>query len=480
MILSKDTGWLTLVDKYPFLWDEIADLGPGVGVLEKLIESGRLSGNLSLLDISGFIDVPFDKFLSKVVSILESNGSLQVEEKEPGLLVVIDKALKEWLALLKALILDLHAGKPVVELKERFKRIIKDITPSELVALEQKLIDDDELTTEQVTKMCDLHVEIFKESLNKQMKPESVPGHPVNTYLKENERASEIIAEIRKDPGNKELIKDLKKIIIHYTRIENQLFPLLEKAGITGPPTVMWTFHDKVRRAFKDLDENSIDDLLSTVEDMIYKENHILFPMALKTLSESDWAKVRMGEEEIGYAWIKPGNEWKPVLPTDIHAKESVDAVPKPGSGSTGASGPGHDGSRVISLNTGNLTVEQLDSILRHLPVEISFVNSDDEVAYYSAHEKRIFPRSPGVIGRKVIHCHPRKSLEKVKSIIDGFRQGKKDRAEFWIQLNGRFLLIRYFAIRNKKGAYLGTLEVTQDITEIKGLTGEKRLLDWN
>jgi len=132
-----------------------------------------------------------------------------------------------------------------------------------------------------------------------------------------------------------------------------------------------------------------------------------------------------------------------------------------------------------LNLDVGQLTPEQVNLMLTHLPVDISFVNEDDEVLYYSQTEDRIFPRSPGVIGRRVQNCHPPKSVGTVEKLLDSFKKGEKDVAEFWIQMKGRFILIRYFAVRDQHGKYRGTLEVSQDVTDIRALSGEKRLLDW-
>jgi hypothetical protein len=192
---------------------------------------------------------------------------------------------------------------------------------------------------------------------------------------------------------------------------------------------------------------------------MVYKEEHILFPMAKDLLTDAEWQKVRRGEEEIGYAWVTPEQGWI---------------------GGTGQT-PSPEGrvAGTIDLDTGVMTVEQVNMMLKHMPVDISFVDENDEVRYYSATKDRIFPRSPGVIGRKVQNCHPPKSFNMVQKILDEFRAGRRDKADFWIQMKGRFLLIQYFAVRDDKGAYKGTLEVSQDVTGIRKLEGQKRLLDW-
>jgi uncharacterized protein len=131
-----------------------------------------------------------------------------------------------------------------------------------------------------------------------------------------------------------------------------------------------------------------------------------------------------------------------------------------------------------LSLSTGCLAPEELDLILTHLPVDLSFVDAEDTVRYYSETPARIFKRTPAVIGRKVQNCHPAKSVHSVEDILKSFKSGAGDTAEFWIELGGRFIHIRYFAVRDKAGTYRGCLEVSQDVTGIRALRGRKRLLD--
>jgi hypothetical protein len=268
------------------------------------------------------------------------------------------------------------------------------------------------------------------------------------------------------------LMTRLADIDLHYLRKENQLFPILEGYEITGPSQVMWALHDDIRDAIRTAREelaaskghealNTIRYLVKSIDDMVYKEENILFPMAMDTLSDSDWQKVAQGESEIGFAWVSP---------EDGGAK-AVAASETP-SGTAGGLG-------VLELATGQLTPQQVNLLLTHLPIEVSFVDENDEVRYYSQVEHKIFPRSPGVIGRRVQNCHPPASLDKVQRIIDEFRSGAKDVADFWIEKGERFIYIRYFAVRDDRGIYQGTLEVVQDVTGIRGLTGQQRLLDW-
>jgi len=133
----------------------------------------------------------------------------------------------------------------------------------------------------------------------------------------------------------------------------------------------------------------------------------------------------------------------------------------------------------VLQFETGSLSKEEIEAVLNSLPVDISFVDADDAVKYFNKAEKRIFVRTKAVIGRKVQLCHPQKSVHIVNKILETFKNGKKDVAEFWITMNNRLIQIRYFAVRDKNGKYLGTMEVTQDLTDIKKIEGQKRLLDW-
>jgi len=181
--------------------------------------------------------------------------------------------------------------------------------------------------------------------------------------------------------------------------------------------------------------------------------------MAKDLLTDEEWLAVRSGESEVGYSWITPGTGWMPgVTP------------------SANSTAPQQD----LPLDTGHLSLTQLNLMLKHLPIDISFVNEQDEVLYYSALKERLFPRSPGVIGRKVQNCHPPKSMNMVQKILDEFKAGRRHTADFWIQMQGKFILIRYFAVRDDQGVYQGTLEVSQDVTDIKKLEGQKRLLDWD
>ena len=460
--LKATTRVLDLAKEFPFLFDTLVQISPKLKMLQNPILKRTIGKRATLTDVSKISKIPLNRlFVLLSESITKNTNETVVIDKEDEGKGEWQEELERRQRRLKDIVLGLHSGQEIEELQSQFKEIVIDVSATEIANMEQSLISSGELTAQQVTALCDLHVEVFKESLDVQQTPETTPGHPIHTYTKENEEAQRLVDHLRKSPEDGNTIKSLKKIIVHYTRMQNQLFPLLEKAGITGPSTVMWAKQDDIRKMIGELNESNLNELLAAIEDMIYKEANILFPMSLENLSEQDWARVRAGEEEIGYAWITPGTEWKPVTPTEIHQANKVSELPE------------------IELNRGSLTSKEIDLLLRHLPADISFVGVDEKVKYYSATDHRIFPRSPGVIGRSVINCHPQKSFDKVQKIMTAFKEGKKDKAVFWIQMNNRFLLISYFAVREDNGEFVGTLEVSQDVTDIRSLEGEHRLLDW-
>ncbi|MGY5876899.1 MAG: DUF438 domain-containing protein [Candidatus Thorarchaeota archaeon] len=460
--LKASTKILELAEEFPFLFDTLVEISPKLKRLRNPILQKTIGKRATLTDVSKMSKVPLQRLFQLLAESIKENANESVTiDKEAKEVSEWQEELEKRQVSLKELVLDLHRGENMEELQAQFKKILQDVSATEVAEMEQSLISSGELTAEQVTALCDIHVLVFKESLDVQQTPQTTPGHPIHTYMRENEEAQKRADHLKENPDDTDTIEDLKKIIIHYQRLQNQLFPMLEKAGITGPSTVMWAKQDEIRELINKLNGSNLADLLTAIEDMIYKENNILFPTALENLSEYDWVKVRVGEEEIGYAWITPGTDWKPITPLDIH---EADQEPE---------SPG------IKLNTGSLTLKEIDLLLRHLPVDISFVGVDETVKYYSATDERIFPRSPGVIGRSVINCHPRKSFDKVQQIMTNFKEGKKDKAMFWIQMNDRFLIIAYYAVRDDNGEFIGTLEVSQDVTEIRSLEGEQRLLDW-
>jgi DUF438 domain-containing protein len=472
MDLSTKTKVNDLLIRYPFLKDFLVSLNPEFKMLDntfmrrtvgRIASLGKIAmiGGMDAKKLLDDIAAEIKKKTSEAVTVSYGEGSHDEQELK------IDK--------MKEIIKELHAGKDAESQKKKFQELIKDVAPWEIAQMEQKLIAEG-MPEAEIKSLCEVHVQVFKEALEHKTVPGLPAGHPVHTLMLENRVAEDILKEltaitdyVREKEKLLGILDRLAQIDKHFLRKENQLFPIIETKGVTGPSKVMWALHDDIRAFIKDVRKRVVDGkmekvaaeaLVKMVNDMIYKEEHILFPMALETLSEDEWSRVRKGEEEIGFAWIKPETEWKPAAGS--FQQELL--AEKVGS---------------LNLDTGQLTADQVNLILTHLPVDLSFVNENDEVAYYSATPERIFPRSPGVIGRKVQNCHPPKSVDMVEKILASFKAGTKDVAEFWIQMRGRVLHIRYFAVRDSAGKYRGCLEVSQDITEIQKLTGQKRLLDW-
>ena len=400
---------------------------------------------------------------------------------------------------LKEIVKDLHEGSDIKAVQKRFAQLIRNVSPEEIAQMEQALIAEG-VPVEQVQKVCDVHVQVFEQALERRKKTKVLPGHPVHTYLQENRALRKILRRMRpllkqvpRGARSREfhgVLEELKAVEIHYRRKENQLFPYLEQVEFTGPSKVMWGKHDEIRtqlrefeNAYKREDWSQLAalgrGLLRAIRRMIFMEEKILFPTSLKKLSERQWAEIRRGEGEIGYAWVQPGNLWDPSV---VIASSVAKELGKPGgsqAASAGEATPGTEDSGGIPLDVGALSPQQINLMLRNLPIDMTYVDENDRVRYYSQGRERIFPRSPAVIGRAVQNCHPPNSVHIVEKILESFKQKEKDTAEFWLTLGGRFIHIRYFALYDQEGAYRGVVEVSQDVTGIRALTGQKRLLDW-
>ena len=286
-------------------------------------------------------------------------------------------------------------------------------------------------------------------------------------------------------------VERLAEVDKHYLRKENQLFPFLEDHGVEGPSKVMWAIHDDIRALIKQARATIAEDdaglavstclaLAKMADDMVTKEEQVLHPMAVDTLNDDEWARIRAGEADIGYAFIEGVPEWPGGAAAGAAHVAAGASLAGAGEAGESAAGPsaaaGDDG--LLALDTGGLSLEELNLVLGVLPIDFQYVDEHDRVRFYSEGH-RIFPRSPGVIGRKVQNCHPPQSVHKVQQILDAFRAGEKDTAEFWIEMQGKFLHIRYFAVRDAGGAYRGVVETVQDVTDIRALEGQRRLLDW-
>ena len=398
--------------------------------------------------------------------------------------------------MLKEMIKQLHSGVPPEEVKERFKQVLERISSEEIAKIENELVKEG-MPREEIQRLCDVHLAVFKEQLEKQKT--TVPSwHPINILMEEHRTMLQLAEKLVaiKDKILKvndasyigeefhqleHVARDFTNSEKHYLREENVLFPILEKHGVSEPPAIMWMEHNQIRENKKQL-SNLISNYTSTnfqkfktglaeaaeavnslLQSHFYKENNILFPTALKIFSEQEWENVRKEFDEIGYCCFTP--------PQLIAAPRVIKAE---GKADIASSVKGE-----LQFETGSLSTEEIEAILNSLPIDVSFVDANDAVKYFNKAEKRIFLRTKAVLGRKVQLCHPQKSIHIVNKILEAFKKGEKDSAEFWITMNNRLIHIRYFAVRDAGGKYLGTMEVTQDLTDVKKIEGEKRLLDW-
>jgi len=309
-------------------------------------------------------------------------------------------------------------------------------------------------------------------------------GHPVRVYLEENLLIRQYITELQSiNIGEnfalyKELFEKLCRVELHFARKENQLFPYLEKHGWTSPSQNMWAFHDQIRDEIKtarkaleakDLQGTiySTQTVFSSLDHILQVEEGRLLPRAMEMLSEEEWKEFREGDEEIGWMFDKAPTPYP--VPEYIHPSEDTARRKLP----FGVEDKTH-------FDEGYLTPEQVNSIFKYMPMDITYVNEHDQVVFYNRGDDRVFPRSAGIIGREVKFCHPPKSVDQVIRILEEFKKGTQDVAEFWLHFKGKFFHIRCFAVRDDGKNYKGVIEMSQDVTEIRALEGQQRLLDWD
>lgn len=398
---------------------------------------------------------------------------------------------------LKEIIEKLHSGVSSDAVKQEFEAEFGTVSAEELAAAERKLMESGAIKVEQVQKLCDVHAAVFGDSIeaiHQGKQADKTPGHPAFVFIKENEgltkfldtQFSKSVASYKQhqsEAAKADLLaslKSLSKLDKHYARKENLFFPYMEKAGITAPPKVMWGVDDEIRDLWKacirslesegTVEIASLDKLDEQVRSMINKENNILMPMLSGVMDGDSWLTVARDSADIGYCFnggiegASPSDaltwyRWN----ASMSGKE--DFAPK------------QEASGEIVLPSGHLNLEELTWMLNTLPGDVTFVGADDKVRYFSEGKDRVFPRTRSIVGREVAHCHPPKSLAVVEKLVEDFKAGLKDSESFWIQKGTQFILIRYFAVRNEKQEYLGVVEVTEEISALRSLEGQKTLL---
>lgn len=430
--------------------------------------------------------------------------------------------------LIKDIIKELHQGKDPEELKNKFKGILKNISPLEIPLIEQELVKEG-IKAYEIAKLCDLHVLIFREAVENALQLNDIPeGHPLKILARENEQITKDAEMLglysatldkvsdKKDVENilstiREIISKIKRFYYtHYEREEMLIFPHLERRGLSAVSQVLWRKHDEIRIMTRRLInllqkfESAANyptskivqlarELSTALVDMVFRENNILYPTLKTLLTEGEWAAIKLQEAEFGYYEISVKEKWipsaKPVYPHELADFKVEDLLSKI---------PQHMKDQFIKnkfevipdeykiahpkdfeVNTGFLNSKLVDLIFKHLPFDITYIDENDRVKFFSGGE-RIFSRSPSIIGRPVQLCHPPKSVHIVNKILNAFKNGERDKAEFWIKMGPKFVYITYYALRDESGNYKGTLEITQEVSRIRSLEGEKRLLDWH
>ncbi len=485
MSITLKTTVHDLLESYPYLLDWLVEYAPEFKKLTNPVLRATVARAATLEVAASMADVDADTFLDDVRTAI-AQRQIAAEEAAGAPASEVDEATRaRRQETLKSLITKLHDGASVDEVKAEFDALVADVDSAEIARMEQALIAEG-MPVSEVMRLCDVHVTVFKDALEDKPDAQVETGHPIDAYQRENVVIGEITASLRRAleglgagaPASVIMgvivdeLERLAQIDVHYTRKEHQLFPVLESHEVEGPTKVMWGLDDDIRARIKTAralaasgDSTTLSDMLpgvlEMIDDMVYKEEKILFPTALQVVTDVEWARMAAGDAEIGYAWVEgPGGD---------SARAAAAVAP-----STGELGE----AMVLPLVTGGLTIEQLNIMLTALPFDISFVDEHDRVRFYSEGE-RIFPRSPSAIGREVRNCHPPKSLAKVEEILAAFKAGEKDVAEFWLEIGGKFLHIRYFAMHDASGAYKGCLEVVQDATHVRSLEGQRRLVNW-
>ena len=397
--------------------------------------------------------------------------------------------------IMKTLVRQLHDGRAADKVKHQLETMLAEADYSDVFRMEIQLIEEG-IPQESIQDLCDSHTHVLRKQLDLQETPETVPGHPVHTFIQENAALTErtgmvklIVSEIEAMDDHEDALPKMRKIQLnlnelmdtdkHYRRKENLVFPYFEKKDVPGVPAVMWGKDDEVRELLKETIAGlqGIDSILAeeakaynvfttlpaveAVDEMIYKEEKVFLPTALDLLSQVEWYEIYSQTEDIGYCLYVPEFEW---MPDDV----DMDAL-KP---------PSVDGK--IQLPTGSFTLEEMIAMFQTLPFDMTFVDKDDNVRFFSDSPERIFDRTRAILGRKVQYCHPPSSVNIVNQILEDFKSGKEDKARFWINMGPKLIYIVYYAMRGKNNEYMGTLEVTQDLTDIKGIDGERRILTYD
>lgn len=399
--------------------------------------------------------------------------------------------------------LDYLNGKTTLEEARNKMNASVDKVTAEEFALAEQHAQSFGITDDILAERMEEILEIFKDVLTS-TKLNLPEGHPIKTYINETDEIKKVLSSMS-ELLNKKFIKNqwlelydkLSEINVHFSRKQNQLFSALERKGFDKPSKVMWTLDNNIRDIIRksktllneDKDSEFLEiqpEVIEMIEDMMIKEIEILFPTSMELLSDEEFVEMRISDDEIGYCLIDNPPAYKDNnsnnnstssntlgMNTEL-LKDLASVLQKHGVTSKATSE-----NEVFDVSQGLLTLKQINLIFKHLAVDLSYVDENEIFKFYSDTKHRVFPRSAGAIGRQVQNCHPRESVDMVEKIISAFRNGEQDEAEFWLDMGEKFIYILYTAVRDEEGNFKGVLEMMQDATHIRSLTGSQRLLTW-
>lgn len=408
--------------------------------------------------------------------------------------------------VIKAVLRELHSGVSLEVLKERFKEFLKDVSPMEIPLIEQELVREG-VPIQEIIKLCDLHVALFRDFLVSRELEDVPKGHPLNLLLMENEyllkktealniyalSLSRATSEDEKKAlinNIRDLINDLRKIRVHYRKIQMLIFPYLEKRGISAVPRVLWAREDeiivKLRGMVKLLESNDYtqiakraSEIANGISEIIFRENKILFPAVWVLLSEGEWAAISDEANKIGWL-VNVDVKWtpreKPTMPYEVKgvvSGEVLEKLPQEMKIMALAGGIKPDEYELIrsgdlNLETGFINLDELKSLIKSLPLEVTFADVNDRVRFFSEGKfHKGFARSKTILGRRVEYCHPPRLEAFIKKVLNELKSGAKDYEAFWTKMGDRIIRVMVVALRNDEGKYLGALEIVEDLTEI-------------
>lgn len=418
---------------------------------------------------------------------------------------------KEKVEMVKEVLKSIHRGESVEELKKKFRSVLAKVSPFEIPLIEQELVKEG-VKIADILKLCDLHVEMFREFL-KSRELKGVPkGHPIDLLMKENEfilkqaellgiytralLSSKNMEETRKYLETiRKILDELKKVKMHYRKVQMLIFPYLERRGIIAVPRVLWGREDKVivkiREAYELLNKaisgnkkhveelaNKVMEIGREISELVFRENKILYPATWALLSEGEWALINEIGKEIGYI-VKVDTVWKPkakpILPYEIESvitPEQVEKLPrelrfmalKTLTPDTYKIKKSED----LDLETGFLNVKELKAIFKTLPAEITYANADDRVKFFTQTKfHKGFTRTKTIIGRKIEFCHPPRLEGFVKMNVNMLKKEAFEHREFWTKVGDRIIRVIIASVKGENGEYLGTLEIVEDLTDV-------------